>query len=200
MYVQHNGVAIGAPFIPVMAYIFIAYLETTLMNELKSIGGCEWHRYVYDTFIVVDSNTKVDDILTILNNFHPSIKLTHGNKVKNSLTFLDSMLRRAFLIYSSCTSLTGKFDEVRRIGQANDYPLSFIDVHTGIEISSHLGKNDKKQVVLVCQKKQVYVEISCTEQPAFTLTKQISHLSRKLRPDLDVLFLNKPPASVQTFF
>jgi hypothetical protein len=51
MYVQHNGVAMGASLAPVIADIFMAHMETTLMDELKRIGVCEWHRYVDDTFV-----------------------------------------------------------------------------------------------------------------------------------------------------
>jgi hypothetical protein len=58
---------------------------------------------------------------------------------------IDSMVRRALSICSSFTSLTTEFDEVRRIGLANGYPLSFIDLHIGIGFGNHLGKNDKKQ-------------------------------------------------------
>ena len=235
----------GAPLAPVLADIFMTHMETTLMDDLKRIGVCEWHRYVDDTFVLVDPGTKVDDILSILNNFHPSIKFTHEHEANDSLPFLDvrvtrspdrrtfettiyrkptftglminwdsfvplqyknaginSMVRRALSICSSYTSLTAEFDEVRRIGQANGYPLSFIDVHIGIGLSRHLGKNDQKQedVVLGCQKKQMYVEIPYTGQTTLTMKKQFSHLSGKLRPDLDVRFFTKPPASVQTFF
>ena len=114
---------------------------------------------------------------------------------------IDSMIRRALSICSSYMSLTAEFDEVRRIGQANGYPLSFIDTHIDIGLSNHLGKNEKKQeVVLECKKKQMYVEIPFTGQTTQTMKKQFSHLSGKLRPDLDVRFFTKPPASVQTFF
>jgi hypothetical protein len=95
MYVQHNGVAMGAPLAPVMADIFMAHMETTLMDELKRIGVCEWHRYVDDTFALVDPDTKVDDILSILNNFHPSIKFTHENEANDSLPFLDVRVTRS---------------------------------------------------------------------------------------------------------
>ena len=61
---------------------------------------------------------------------------------------IDSMVRRALSIRSSYTSLTDEFDEVRRYGQANGYPLSIIDTHIGIGLSNHLGKNDKKQEVI----------------------------------------------------
>ena len=245
IYEQKNGAAMGASLAPVMGDIFVTHMETTLMDDLKRIVVCEWHRYVDDTFVLVDPGATVDDILSILNNFHPSIKFTHEHEANDSLPFLDvrvtrypdrrtfettiyrkptftglminsdsfvplqyknaginSMVRRALSICSSYTSLTAEFDEVRRIGQANGYPLSFIDVHIGIGLSRHLGKNDPKQeeVVLGCPKKQMYVEIPYTGQTTLTMKKQFSHLSGKLRPDLDVRFFTKPPASVQTFF
>ena len=95
MYVQHNGVAMGAPLAPVIADIFMAHTETTLLDELKSIGVCEGHRYVDDTFVLVDPDTKVDDTLFILNNFHPSIKFTNENEANDSLPFLDVRVTRS---------------------------------------------------------------------------------------------------------
>jgi hypothetical protein len=76
MYVQHNGVAMGAPLAPVVADIFMAHLETSLMDQLMETGVCEWHRYVDDTFVLIEPTTNVVDVLNILNNFHPSIELT----------------------------------------------------------------------------------------------------------------------------
>ena len=74
MYVQHNGVAMGAPLAPVMADIFMVHLETTLMDSLMQQGVCEWYRYVDDTFVLVNSDTDVVNILAIFNDFHASIK------------------------------------------------------------------------------------------------------------------------------
>jgi hypothetical protein len=39
------------------------------------------------------------------------------------------MIRRALSICSTYASLVAEFDEIRRIGQANDYPTSIIDTH-----------------------------------------------------------------------
>ena len=44
MYVQHNGVAIGAPLAPILADIFMSHLEDTLMDRLVNSGVCEWFR------------------------------------------------------------------------------------------------------------------------------------------------------------
>jgi hypothetical protein len=75
MYLQHNGVAIGTPFTPVLSDIFMAPRETTLIEALNKIGVSEWHRCVDDTFRLVDSTVKVKDILSILKIFHPSTRL-----------------------------------------------------------------------------------------------------------------------------
>jgi hypothetical protein len=77
MYVQKNGVAMGAPLAPVVAHIFMAHLETSLMNQLMETGVCEWHRYVDGTFVLIEPETNVVDVLNILNNFHWSIKFTY---------------------------------------------------------------------------------------------------------------------------
>ena len=89
MYVEQNRVAMGAPLAPVMADIFMAHLETTLMDQLKQSGVCEWHRYVDDTFVLLEPKANVTDVLTILNNFHASMKFTYELEKDQSLSFLD---------------------------------------------------------------------------------------------------------------
>ncbi|CAF4065717.1 unnamed protein product [Rotaria sp. Silwood1] len=39
--IQHNGVGMGAPLAPIIAEVFMANLETTLMNQLNDVGVCE---------------------------------------------------------------------------------------------------------------------------------------------------------------
>ena len=41
MYIQHNGVAMGAPLAPIIGDIFISHLEQTLMDQLRQSGACE---------------------------------------------------------------------------------------------------------------------------------------------------------------
>jgi hypothetical protein len=96
---------------------------------------------------------------------------------------IDSMICRALTICSTYTSLAAEFNEIRRIGQANDYPISFIDTHIGIGLSRHLAKNNEtaSPQVIGCEKK-------------------LTHLSSKIRSDLDVCFCTKPPPAVQTYF
>jgi hypothetical protein len=70
MYVQHNGVAMGAPLAPVMADIFMVYLETTLMDKLIELGVCEWFRYVDDTFVLDFLFKKINQWLIFSFNHH----------------------------------------------------------------------------------------------------------------------------------
>jgi hypothetical protein len=41
MHVQHYGVVMDAPLAPVVADIFMAHMETTLMERLMKSGVCE---------------------------------------------------------------------------------------------------------------------------------------------------------------
>ncbi|CAF4737377.1 unnamed protein product [Rotaria sp. Silwood1] len=95
MYVQHNGVAMGAPLAPIIADIFMSHLEETLMDRLKESGVCEWYRYVDDTFVLIEPITKAENVLEILNNFHPSISFTHQLETNGSLPFLDVWVTRS---------------------------------------------------------------------------------------------------------
>jgi hypothetical protein len=94
MYIQHNGVAMGAPLAPVIADIFMSHMEQALMNQLRQSGVCEWYRYVDDTFVLLEPTAAVQDILKILNNFHPSIKFTHEDEKDQCLSFLDAQVIR----------------------------------------------------------------------------------------------------------
>jgi hypothetical protein len=66
----------------------MAHSETTLIEELIEIDVSEWHRYVDDTFVLVDSRTKPNVILSILKKFHLSNKFIHQHAINNSLLLL----------------------------------------------------------------------------------------------------------------
>ncbi|CAF0938490.1 unnamed protein product [Rotaria sordida] len=50
------------------------------------------------------------------------------------------MVNRALIICSTYTPLAAEFNEIRRIGLRNDYPLSFIDNIIGIKLSQYRRK------------------------------------------------------------
>jgi hypothetical protein len=66
----------------------MAHLETTLIEELINIDVSEWHRYVHDTFVLVDSRTKPNVILSILKKFHLSNKFNYQHAINNSFLLL----------------------------------------------------------------------------------------------------------------
>ncbi|CAF2546841.1 unnamed protein product [Rotaria sp. Silwood2] len=73
----------------------MAHLETTLMDRLLQLGVCEWHRYVDDIFVLINPGVNVDNISSILNNFHLSINFTHKLEHNDKLEFLDVQLIRS---------------------------------------------------------------------------------------------------------
>ena len=103
------------------------------------------------------------------------------------------MVRRALSICSTYLSLTEEFAEIRRYGQANGYPRSFIDIHIGVGLSRYMERQ------MVCEKKRMYVEVSLIGRTAQSMKQRFHHLSSQLRPDLDICFFTKPSPSVQTF-
>ena len=75
IYRQVDGVAMGSPLGPVLANIFMAHLENNLVPSLSNVMSL-WYRYVDDTITFIQDD-KIDYVLEILNNFHPSIKFTY---------------------------------------------------------------------------------------------------------------------------
>jgi len=59
------------------------------MDSLVKSGVHEWFRYADDTFILLERTTKIEDVLNILNNFHPSISFTHEVEKDGCFSFLD---------------------------------------------------------------------------------------------------------------
>ncbi|CAF3497645.1 unnamed protein product [Rotaria sp. Silwood1] len=214
----------GAPLAPVIADIFMIRLETTLTDKLTQLGICEWYRYVDDTFVLINKDANVDNILSILNDFHSSIKFTRKIENNDKLEFLDvqvinhlknnasrqqfikasiiSMVNRALNICSTYKLLGDEFNEIRRFGLDNDYSLFFINTIIGIKLSQHHNKMITKldKPIIESEKKKMYVEIPFIRSSTLGLKNKIKHLTNKLRPDLDIQFFFKPPPSIQTLF
>jgi hypothetical protein len=95
MYFQQNGVFMGAPLTPVVAAIFMAHLETSLIDQMMKTRVCDWHRYVDNTFVLIEPTTNVVGVLNILNNFRPSIEFTDEVEANRSVPFLDVRVTRS---------------------------------------------------------------------------------------------------------
>ena len=92
VYRQTDGVCMGSPLGPVLANVFMVHLEETLVPQLQEEMPI-WKRYVDDTFSMVKKG-KRNEIISILNSFHPNIKFTHEIEKEEQIAFLDVLLKR----------------------------------------------------------------------------------------------------------
>ncbi|CAL8069407.1 unnamed protein product [Calicophoron daubneyi] len=92
-YREIDGVAMGSPLGPIMADIFMAKLENTVLSEqIKTFDF--YGRYVDDTFAICSSEFDPDEILTKLNQAHNAINFTMEKETENQIPFLDALLLR----------------------------------------------------------------------------------------------------------
>jgi hypothetical protein len=77
LYDQEDGVSMGSPLAPLFAEIFLQDFEKKHLPSIKSMGVIHWKRYVDDTFVLVDPELNIKDILTTLCSFHPCVQFTH---------------------------------------------------------------------------------------------------------------------------
>ena len=89
---QVEGVAMGSPVSPIVANLYMAYLEQ------KSPKHCTppprfWHRFVDDTFVIHKEVNK-QGFLQHINSVDPAIKFTvEDNKEDGSIPFLDTIVK-----------------------------------------------------------------------------------------------------------
>ena len=92
LYQQIDGIAMGSPLGSIIANIFMCQLENILMPTLNKFMT-PWKRYVDDTFAFADP-AKINNILEILNSYHPNIQFTYEIETNKQLPFLDVLLKR----------------------------------------------------------------------------------------------------------
>ena len=95
IYKQVDGVSMGSPLGPIMANIFMCFLEEQMLE------GCPlayrplfYRRYVDDTFTLFKSRDDADNFLQHINSLHPNIKFTIEHEQNNKLAFLDILITR----------------------------------------------------------------------------------------------------------
>ena len=91
-YQQTDGVCMGSPLGPVLANVFMVYLEETIVPQLKD-SMPEWRRYVDDTFTIVKKG-KLIEVISALDDFHPNISFTHEIEKERKIAFLDVLLTK----------------------------------------------------------------------------------------------------------
>lgn len=99
IYKQTNGVAMGSPLGPVIANIFMVYLEEKMVRELATKMS-SWYRYVDDTFTFIKEG-EIEAVQETLNRFHTDINFTYEEEKDGKISFLDVLISR---------KLDGSFD------------------------------------------------------------------------------------------
>lgn len=84
----------GSPLGPLFADIYVNYIEHKLMPRLKRNGVLYWRRFVDDTFIILEEDSNVNNIVEILNSFDNKIQFTVEPESNYSLPFLDIQITR----------------------------------------------------------------------------------------------------------
>ena len=92
MYCQKDGVAMGSLLGPVLANIFMGYLERKYMTQNEK--PLLYYRYVDDCFILFRSKEECMKMFEEFNNLHQSISFTMEEEQNGCLAFLDVMVRR----------------------------------------------------------------------------------------------------------
>ena len=93
IYQQEEGLAMGSPLSPVLANIFMEYLEEMALGS-TSLKPCMWLRYVDDTFILWSHQEDVQTLLDHVNSIRPSIQFTMEKEQDNKLSFLGVLVTR----------------------------------------------------------------------------------------------------------
>ena len=82
----------GNPLGPVIANIFMVELENNTVPALSDMLTT-WYRYVDDTIAFVKEG-KIDDVVSVLNNYHEDNKFTHETEENCIIPFLDVSMQR----------------------------------------------------------------------------------------------------------
>ena len=94
IYSQQKGLAMGNNLSPMLAIVFMDYIENIILNKSEN-NVMFWKRYIDDIFII--SKIPINQILHIANSVNDKIKFTHEDPINEKLPFLDTLISRTFI-------------------------------------------------------------------------------------------------------
>ncbi|KAL5246892.1 hypothetical protein ACHWQZ_G018935 [Mnemiopsis leidyi] len=95
VFYQTDGVAMGNPLGPILANIFMAHLEESMIFCGPNIVQPTFYRrYVDDTFCLFTTKEEAERFLVFINNLHPNIQFEMETESDGKLEFLDTVVER----------------------------------------------------------------------------------------------------------
>ena len=91
LYRQVDGVAMGSPLGPVLANIFVGYLEHGIPEDNFPLL---YDRFVDDTFAIFNNEGEAEGFHQKLNSLHPSLKFTTEAEQNGQLPFMDVQIMK----------------------------------------------------------------------------------------------------------
>ena len=79
----------GSPLAPALAYVFMCFHKSKLLNEYNLSKPKFYLRYVDGILAAFDNEQDSLNFLIFLNNRHPNIKFTIEKQINHSIAFLD---------------------------------------------------------------------------------------------------------------
>ena len=93
LYEQIDGVSMGSPLGPTMAYIIMTELERIIVDDLMADGVIKFYmRYVDDTLVLIKPED-IQKVLDKLNSFDKNLRFTHDPFSDGDIHFLDIRIR-----------------------------------------------------------------------------------------------------------
>lgn len=94
-YTSNVGLIMGNPLSPLLAEIFMDFIESEIKKHPLFKKFLYWHRYVDDIFTCFTGTDRQLNIFTdFINNIHNNIKFTIETETNNSINFLDLTIKK----------------------------------------------------------------------------------------------------------
>ena len=94
-YTSNEGLIMGNPLSPLLAEIFMNFLENKISQHSNFKYFLYWYRYVDDVIACFSgTDRQLNSFLEFINKLHPNIKFTIELESQNSINFLDLTVTR----------------------------------------------------------------------------------------------------------
>lgn len=95
-YLQIFGMAMGSPLSPVLANIFLEYVERDLLPSFPGVPPSFWVRYVDDVLALVSPDFDLEKFLSYINSLYPTLKFSYEWETGGVIPFLDVLIHNCF--------------------------------------------------------------------------------------------------------